>query len=359
MSKCQKQRDADWRKVLQMHPNQIGSVLVYLIVVILIFGVLGATMVSLFTTATTSSATPNDAKRACFMSESATRYAFSELRNTDFGESTINDLNSTTYNVTDSGSFNIRAFSLWFESPSTQSGSPYTLNVPKGMMPLDFVVPANSNVWLINFEYLVDTDFTGARSPISAYTRVNDTSATVNLSGDFNVSPNERIGLGVMPATTQSSLNEGGDLYVERIAKDFFPRFNGAININGFDYSYERLVDEPANNRVKLESLTASQFDNPAGEFPLTVTRTADSPYTGDFIVLSPMNYMVVPSGLSQSASCGNEYQTGMNIFNPSKLNIKPDITPDEFTDNISEVETSVNVVTPIPDDDTLDIGGS
>jgi hypothetical protein len=227
------------------------------------------------------------------------------------------------------------------------------------MMPLDFVVPANSNVWLINFEYLVDTDFTGARSPISAYTRVNDTSATVNLSGDFNVSPNERIGLGVMPATTQSSLNEGGDLYVERIAKDFFPRFNGAININGFDYSYERLVDEPANNRVKLESLTASQFDNPAGEFPLTVTRTADSPYTGDFIVLSPMNYMVVPSGLSQSASCGNEYQTGMNIFNPSKLNIKPDITPDEFTDNISEVETSVNVVTPIPDDDTLDIGGS
>ncbi len=359
MFKYRKQRDADWRKVLQMRSNQIGSVLVYLIVVILIFGVLGATMVSLFSTATTSSATPNDARRACFMAESGTRYAFSELKNADFAEVTVNDLNSTTYNVANAGSFSIRAFSLWFESPSTQSGSPYTLNVPKGMMPLDFVVPANSNVWLINFEYLVDTDFTGARSPISAYTRVNDTSATVNLSGDFNVSPNERIGLGVMPATTQSSLNVGGDLYVERIAKDFFPRFNGAININGFDFSYERLVDEPANNRVKLESLTASQFDNPAGEFPLTVTRTADSPYTGDFIVLSPMNYIVVPSGLSQSASCGNEYQTGMNIFNPSKLNIKPDITPDEFSDNISEVETSLNVITPIPDDDKLDVGGS
>ena len=86
-----------------------GSVLVYLIVVILIFGILGVTMVSLFTTATTSSATPNDARRACSMAESATRYAFSELRDNDFDVSTINDLNSTTYNVTDAGSFLIKS----------------------------------------------------------------------------------------------------------------------------------------------------------------------------------------------------------------------------------------------------------
>ena len=56
-----------------------GNVLVYLIVVILIFGVLGVTIVSLFTTATSSSATPNDARRARYVTESAMRYAFSEL----------------------------------------------------------------------------------------------------------------------------------------------------------------------------------------------------------------------------------------------------------------------------------------
>jgi hypothetical protein len=48
-----------------------------------------------------------------------------------------------------------------------------------------------------------------------------------------------------------------------------------------------------------------------------------------------------------------------MNIFNPAEIIAPPDITPDEFTDNISEVETSLNVITPSPDDDTLDIGGS
>ena len=101
-----------------------GSVLVYLIVVILIFGILGVTMVSLFTTTTTSSATPNDARRAYNLAESGTRYAFSELRDNDFEVSTINDLNSTTYNVADAGSFSIRAFSLWFESPSIQNGNP-------------------------------------------------------------------------------------------------------------------------------------------------------------------------------------------------------------------------------------------
>ncbi len=85
--------------------KQSGSVLVYLIVVILIFGILGVTMVSLFTTASTSSATPNDARRAYNLAESGTRYAFSELRENEFEEDTIIALNSTTYNVTDAGSF--------------------------------------------------------------------------------------------------------------------------------------------------------------------------------------------------------------------------------------------------------------
>ena len=90
---------ASLREARRSLSNKIGSVLVYLIVVILIFGVLGVTMVSLFTTATTSSATPNDARRACAMAESATRYAFSELRANDFDKNTIDDLNSTTYNI--------------------------------------------------------------------------------------------------------------------------------------------------------------------------------------------------------------------------------------------------------------------
>jgi hypothetical protein len=335
-----------------------GSVLVYLTVVILIFGILGVTMVSLFTTATTSSATPNDARRAYNLAESGTRYAFSELRDNDFEVSTINDLNSTTYNVTDAGSFSIRAFSLWFESPSKQNGNPYTLNIPKGRLPLDSFVPVNGNVWLINFEYLETTDDLGSRSPISAYTRVDDTTATFNILGSINVSTGERVCLGVMPAITQGPLTTGADLYVERIAKDFFPRFNGAININRFDYSYERLVDEPANNRVKLENLTAFRFNNPTGDFPLTVTKTADSPYTGDFVALSPRNYKVIPTGTSGSVSYGGDYDFGMNIYDTAIPFPRPDIDADEFTSNLTENETSSSFISVDTDADTLNIGG-
>jgi hypothetical protein len=333
-----------------------GSVLVYLIVVILIFGVLGVTMVSLFTTASTSSATPNDARRAYNLAESGTRYAFSELRDSDFDNATINDLNSTTYNLTNAGSFSLRVFSLWFESPSVQEGSNYTLtlNSPAGILPLGSFVPFNSNVWIINFEYLETTDDTRTRSPISAYTRVNDTTLTISVSGDFNVSTDERVIIGVMPATTQGPLATGADLYVERIAKDFFPRFNGAVNINRFNYSYERWVDEPANNRVKLENLTAFRFNNPAGAFPLTVTRTTGGTYTGDFIALSPGNYMVIPTGTSGPASYGGDYEIGMNIFDQ----VPPPPLPLPF-DQFNIVETDPGLITLDPDDETLDIGGS
>ena len=348
----------------------MGSVLVYLVVVILIFGILGVTMVSLFTTASTSSATPNGSRRACFMAEAATRYAFSELRDSDFDEATINDLNSTTYNLTEAGSFSIRAFALWFKSPYPydQTANTYTLITPKGRLPLDFDIPVNGidgNVWAVNFEYLEDTDATGSRAPVSAYTRVNDTTLTIDVSGDFIIEGNKRVSFGVMPAFTQGPLATGADLYVERVAREFFPRFNGAVKINRFDYSYERLVDEPANNRVKLKYLTASRLDNTEDPFPLTVDRKFNNGgnFSGDFIVLSNMNYAVIPTGLSELASCGNEYKSGMNLFNPSENNIlnnaSEDISDEEFTDNISQVETNSNVITPIPDDDTLDIGGS
>ncbi len=104
-----------------------------------------------------------------------------------------------------------------------------------------------------------------------------------------------------MPTITQGLLAPGADLYVERVAKDFFPRFNGAININRVDYSYDRLIDEPANNRVKLQNLTAYRFPNTINAFPLTVAKTGGSTPTGDFIVLSPRNHMVIPTGTSDS----------------------------------------------------------
>jgi len=55
----------------------------------------GVTMVSLFSTSITSSATQNDTRRATYLSEAGTRYAMSELLTGDFSDTTINNLNGT------------------------------------------------------------------------------------------------------------------------------------------------------------------------------------------------------------------------------------------------------------------------
>lgn len=333
-----------------------GSVLVYLVVVILIFGVLGVTMVSLFTTATTSSATPNDARRACSSAESGVRYAFSQLRDNDFFEGTIDDLNATTYNVTDAGSFSIRAFSLWFESPLVQNGSLYTLYIPAGVLPMESFVPANQvdpKVWAINFEYTeIPPVSSTVKSPVTAYARVNDSTLTISTLNNIQIAARERMCLAVEPSHDHI-VSEAGDLYIESVAKEFFPRYNGAININRFDYSYDRLVDEPENNRVRLTNLTAFRFRDPPYEFPLTITK-AES-----LIVLSPRNYMVIPTGISGPASCGGDYKSGIGIYDTDReIPAPPDINADEFTSNLTENETSHSFIGVDTAADTLNIGG-
>ena len=115
-----------------------GSILVYLVVVILIFGVLGVTIVSLFTTATSSSATPNFARRAFYLKDSGMRYALSELRNSNFNTGVINTLNSTTYSADPLGTFRLNIFGPWFESSAQYSfsgGGTLTVTVPEGDLP--------------------------------------------------------------------------------------------------------------------------------------------------------------------------------------------------------------------------------
>ncbi len=96
-----------------------GNVMIYLVVLLLIFGVLGVTMVSLFSTSITSTATRNDARRAAYLSESGIRYAKSELWAGDFSKAVIEESqrHDKEYKLKDpEGSFTLNVFSPWFES---------------------------------------------------------------------------------------------------------------------------------------------------------------------------------------------------------------------------------------------------
>ncbi|MFO7687585.1 MAG: hypothetical protein R6V60_15990, partial [Desulfobacterales bacterium] len=136
-----------------------GNILVYLVMVMLIFSVLGVTMVSLFSTSISSSATDNDQRRALYLSESGMRYAMSALRNRGFSDDVIDPLNQTIFNLQPSGAFDLNVFSYWFESASDQSISgsgsgTIMVEIPKGEIPPGIWATAPANLFLVNCNYI-------------------------------------------------------------------------------------------------------------------------------------------------------------------------------------------------------------
>jgi len=151
-------------------------------------------MVSLFTTATTSSATPNDARRAYNLAESGTRYAFSQLRDSDFDSIEINTLNSTTYSMTQAGTFSLKVFGPWFDSNSDYNiigNGQVTINISEGSIPDDFSIVSNAFLFnFANFGPSVPETMSAVVGSISSQTA---TSIVVNLNDNFSAVLGDRI----------------------------------------------------------------------------------------------------------------------------------------------------------------------
>ena len=168
----------------QMLTQAGGNTLLYILVLLVIFSVLGITMVSLFTTSTTSSATPNDARRAYYMAESAVRYAASRIKNTRFRQSFIEEINQTPQYTLDNGSsFKIEIFSPWFISPTNQDlatgDNPFTLSVPNdGKIPQNFSIPSGPEFRLVNLKTFKFDESLGIYPP-QTYAEITDSSISV------------------------------------------------------------------------------------------------------------------------------------------------------------------------------------
>ena len=269
VSKYQNLTPGVLRQAFQSPSSTKGSVLVYLIVVILIFGVLGVTMVSLFTSATTSSATPNDARRAYFIAESGIRYGLSRIRNVNFHEDFIEDINQTTaYTLEDGSWFSINIFNPGFKYTSS-AGADLTLEVPyDGKIPKNLSIP---NVTLVNWQdFREQIPPAGSHKLItgSALTEGNN-SFTITLEDTgFIANVGDTVCLAVHPEPNPHTIMEkpsiNSYIYVDEDAKDFLPNRNGAIKIYQpnpgtgiyYDWAYEKLDHDSANNRVILSGLT-------------------------------------------------------------------------------------------------------
>jgi outer membrane protein assembly factor BamB len=82
--------------------------------------------------------------------------------------------------------------------------------------------------------------------------------------------------------------------------------------------------------------------------------------FTGDFIVLSPKNYIIIPTGTSESISAGGTLDEAVYTYDQysvKSMTRKPDIDADEFTSMLSETETNLDFMKVISDEDRLIIG--
>jgi outer membrane protein assembly factor BamB len=334
--------------------NSTGNVLIYVVVLMLIFGVLGVVMVSLFTTSTASTVTRNDTRRAIYMSESGMRYAFSELRKADFDEDfIINTLNTTTYTVNNAGSFTINVFSPWFDADGTQavaSEQNLDLEVPIGEIPPGYAFPQNS-IYAINFEFTgispTAGGITGASAEIEDIVAQSGTTLRLKLNDDFNASNGERVALALKPTGSQQ-VSQNGDLIVDENAKSIFPRFGGAFNIRRNDYYYEELIDEGGSVRLRNISVPAESQNN----------LSVDS---SDYVIMSPRNYLVVPTGTSDAVTYGGNYLFGKGIYDSSLIrpgSRKPDITAEDLASHLSEQESGTDFFQTDLIEGTLNIGG-
>ena len=332
--------------------------LVYVVVLMLIFGVLGVVMVSLFSSSIGSAITRNDSRRALYMAESGMRYAFSEIRKADFDpDFMIDTLNTITYNIGGTESFTINAFSPWFESSADQSisSSPpnLALDLPIGDLPDGYTIPAGG-VYAINYEFTGYNlaDESGSSALITGF---DAAIPALTLNDDFNASSGERVSLAVFPRQAQNLDVPGRNLEFTSEAQTVFPKYGGAITIikNGrHEYFYEQRIDyPPADNRIVLRNLTAAPgFESTA--YPLAVT-------TSDWIVASPRNHMVAPTGQSGGTTYGGDYTFAKGIYDSSLIPSSPseDITADEFTSDLSEQEENTQFFEVDPVEDELRIG--
>jgi outer membrane protein assembly factor BamB len=287
-----------------------GNVLVFIVVIMIVFGLLGVTMLSLFSTSTGSSATANESRRAFYMSESGIRYAMSELRNGNFSAALINNtLNSTIYTVNPSGKFSLKIFSAGFKSVAGatigSSGGDIILKTKVGRIPNDYSIPKNSTVSIVNSAYtgIKYQNSPVTNSPITDFAWVDDNSIRLHLSDDFKVGTgnSEIVCFAVHPSSVNpATIPVGQSVYVDPAASKVFPKYNGAVKIQGSTYLYKERIDHLPTN-VELRSLNH--------------TVPISNLVTDDFVLLDSGNYYIISAGTSGDVTFGGGMDHAVSVY--------------------------------------------
>ena len=246
-----------------------GNVLVGLVVILLLFAALGAGMVSLIGTSSTSQVTGNTAVRAYYIAESGFRYAASRYLNTtdtnnryksqDEKNQILEDLHDDLFTLGggDDGQFRLKFFPYFLTANGNASvGSTGLSTKFSGGIPEGFTLPSdgfNARVKIGDVVY--------------SYNSYNDGTGQLTLDSPLEetVYDNAVVKLLGLP-TGSATVTRNGDLTVAD--GGFFPKVQGRININGVSYSY---VNREGN---VLQNVTMAQ--DPEESFSISVDTSTE-----------------------------------------------------------------------------------
>jgi hypothetical protein len=128
-----------------------GSIMVFLIVMIVVFTVLGAGMVSMFGTSVTSIFASNNIRRAGYLAESGLRYSISQVRNAAASarEAALNAIDDGSVNgrwftvFPNLSRYRVRVYPYWSRTAAGTGAAvnPITTTVPNSGLPPGFAIP--------------------------------------------------------------------------------------------------------------------------------------------------------------------------------------------------------------------------
>ncbi len=337
-----------------------GSILVYIALAMVIFGILGVTMVSLFSTSISSSATQNDTRRAHQYYESGIRYGTSELVNSSpkkMDKTVIDRLNNTIHKLSSDSNFKLKIFGLELSSLSDindpDPNPTVNLKVEKGLLPSDFAIPVGDPTTFLVIHntsnpFGLEADPVAA---ISGFTYQDSTHINLVLGDNIYIGQNQVVTFAVRPFQ-DSNISQGGNLLLTRNASAIFPRKNGVIEVRGSDlinegkyFFYSDRIDTDNPNFTKLTNI---QNKNGSG-FSLDVSSSST------YIILSPAIHIITSQGESGGVIYSQEWnnQFGGSVYDKlaatGPVELPPDIEFDQEADLesvLSRVERSTgNVV--------------
>ena len=193
-----------------------------------------------------------------------------------------------------------------------------------------------------------------AKAAVSGRSLVDSDTVQLDLLDDFVVGRGENVCFSVHPFTGGQIIVPIGSLNLDPVARNIFPKRDGAIRVRNCEYFYREARD--MGDHIRLLTLTPNQTICNA---PMTIAADEE-------IIFSPRNYNLTALGRSGDVTYGGDMEHSIGITDHGSLkpgNRKPDIAFDDepnLESVLSQVEQGTNpdFITVDETDKRIAIGG-